>query len=1036
MKQILRCWVVMFSILFIQQAFAQDKAISGTVTSSDDGSVLPGVSITAKGTSKGITTDGNGKYKITVPQNATLIFSFLGFETQSVSVATATTFDVVLITSAFEFDEVVTTAQGINQRQGQLGYSVQTIKGDDVADTQRPNFMTSLQGRAAGLNMTSTSGTPGASTQIQLRGVTSIGGNNSPLIVVDGLPSDNRTFSQGALVSDGPNRGNDYMNRAGEINPQDIESITILKGPEAAALYGQDGASGAIIIVTKKAKKGRPKVDYSNSFGFAQVYRTLETQRVYGRGFNGAPAGTALSFFGAKYGSESTLYNNLDSFYQTGKTQIHNLGIAGGTDAVRYRFSTTYTNQGGVVPTTNYERLSMMLRGDADISPKLDISTSFQFLKSTNVKPIRGGGGFYTGLLAWPANDDITNYQNPDGTRRRLLAETAELDNPLFSLNRNVNQDRTTRTIGRFELNYKPTKWLKFTGRFGPEFYSTLGNLFINPQSNLGLTGKGTIDNYVENGQLLTANLLGSVNKTFGKFTLSTQVGGDIFDNRYEVNASFGQNLYLSDFNSINNTDPLTQKAKLTLTRLRRLGAFAQMTWGYNDMLYVTVTGRRDWSSTLPKANNTYFYPSINGSFEFAKLPAFKDIQWLTYGKIRASYAEVGKDAPAYRVLSSLTPQTTTGGGFAYGVFGGNEGLTPERGKSFEIGAELKFVQNRLGVNVSYYQQNRFAQIVSQRLSYGTGFILGLLNGGNFYNSGVEVEFYVNPVKKANFNWTVEANFTKLKTTVNNLPAEVPEYYNSDTWLFGNARASAFVGNLGDYFRNINLDYNQRGAGSALAIGGYSYLRNPKGDILINPTSGLPIINTNFLPIGDRTPDFTIGLTNRFRYKNINLSFLLDIRKGGDVFNGNAAFLYRAGLSTKVLDRETPVIFKGVLRDGLENSETPTANTIQISPLYRSDFFTALPESEFVEKNINWLRMRDITLSYGLPDKMIKPLKVFRSAGVFVTGTDLFLLTNYTGADPNVNGTTATSGGAGAGGFDYGTIGMPRNITAGVRLGF
>jgi len=221
-----------------------------------------------------------------------------------------------------------------------------------------------------------------------------------------------------------------------------------------------------------------------------------------------------------------------------------------------------------------------------------------------------------------------------------------------------------------------------------------------------------------------------------------------------------------------------------------------------------------------------------------------------------------------------------------------------------------------------------------------------------------------------------------------------------------------------------------------MAIGGYSYLRNPKGDILINPTSGLPIINSNFLPIGDRTPDFTIGLTNKFKYKNLSLSFLLDIRKGGDVFNGNAFYMFRTGLSTKFLDRETPVVFKGVLRDGLENSDGPTSNTIQVSPLYRSDFFTSLPESEFVEKNINWLRMRDVTLSYTFPDRILKPLKVFRSAGIFVTGTDLFLLTNYTGADPNVNGTTATSGGAGASGFDYGTLAMPRNITFGIKAGF
>ncbi len=1036
MRQTLRSWVVMLCVFFSQQALAQDKTINGTVTSSEDGSAMPGVSVSVKGTSKGTSTDVNGKYKITVPANASVVFSFLGFETQTVKVGNESTIDLVLNSSAAMLDEVVTTAQGIKQGRGQIGYALTEVKGDEIAETQRANFMTSLQGRSAGLTMTTTSGQPGASVQIQLRGVTSIGGSNSPLYVIDGLPLDNRTFAQGALVSDGPNRGNDYMNRAGEINPQDIESVVILRGPEAAALYGQDGASGAILITTKKAKKGRPKVDYNNSFGFANVYRTIETQQVYGRGFNGAASGTALSYFGPKYGSETKLYDNLNNFYQTGKTQNHSLAVAGGTDAVRYRFSTTYSDQGGIIPTTRYERLSMMLKGDADLSPKLDISTSFQFMKSNNVKPIRSDGGFFIGLLAWPANDDITNWQNPDGTRRRLFADSGELDNPLFNLNRNKNQDRSVRTIGRFEVNYKPTKWLRVTGRFGPEFYSTLGNFFIHPEANLGIGKKGSIDNYAENGQLLTSNLVAAVNKKFGKFSLSTQVGGDVYDSRYEVNAIYGEKLYIADFNSINNTDPTTQRAKLTLVRQRRTGVFAQMTWGFENMFYVTVTGRNDWSSTLPKANNTYFYPSINTSFEFTKLPAFKEVQWLTYGKIRASYAEVGKDAPPYKVLSSLTPQTTTGGGFAYGVFGGNENLTPERGKSFEVGAELKFIQNRLGINASFYKQNRYAQIVSQRLSYGTGFILGLLNGGNFYNKGVEVELYMNPVKKTNFNWDIQFNFTKLKTDVSNLPADVPEYYNSDTWLYANARASAFVGNLQNYFKGMNLDYNQRGSGSAMAIGGYSYLRNPKGDILINPSSGLPIVNANFLPIGDRTPDFTIGLTNKFRYKSINLSFLLDIRKGGDVFNGNALYMFRNGLSNKFLDRETPIVFKGVLRDGNENSDTPTANTIQISPLYRSDFFSALPESEFVEKNINWLRMRDITLAYTLPEKILKPAKIIRSAGIFVTGTDLFMLTNYTGADPNVNGTTATSGGAGASGFDFGTMAMPRNITVGIRAGF
>ncbi|MBC7890945.1 MAG: SusC/RagA family TonB-linked outer membrane protein, partial [Sphingobacteriaceae bacterium] len=359
--------------------------------------------------------------------------------------------------------------------------------------------------------------------------------------------------------------------------------------------------------------------------------------------------------------------------------------------------------------------------------------------------------------------------------------------------------------------------------------------------------------------------------------------------------------------------------------------------------------------------------------------------------------------------------------------------------------------KGRLGVDFAYYDKELSQQIVNQRLSYGTGFIFGLVNGGTFSNRGVEVQLTGKPLKSADFGWDVTLNFTQLKTSVKNLPADQPEYYNSDTWLFGNARASAFVANLPGYYpkdnsgekngnaayRGINWDYYQRGMGTATAIGGYGYQRNKNGDVLINPLTGLPLTNNLFLPIGDRNPDFTIGLQNNFRFKNIQLSFLLDIRKGGDVFNGTAMYLWRNGLSTRSLDRDTPVTFKGVLRDGKEDTDNPTPNSIQVNPTLRSlDYFGAMPESEFVEKDINWLRLRDVSLSYQLPEAWLTRTKVIKTVGVYVNGTDLFLLTNYTGADPNVNGTTATSGGVGAGGFDYGTLSLPRGFSFGVRVGF
>jgi hypothetical protein len=348
-------------------------------------------------------------------------------------------------------------------------------------------------------------------------------------------------------------------------------------------------------------------------------------------------------------------------------------------------------------------------------------------------------------------------------------------------------------------------------------------------------------------------------------------------------------------------------------------------------------------------------------------------------------------------------------------------------------------------MDVSWYRNDRLQQIVTnQRISYATGGVLATLNGGSFSNSGIEIQLNGSPVSHQNFGWDVHLNFTQTKSKVLELPAIQPEYYNSDTWLYGNARGSVFPDNLQEFYPTLNLDYNQAGIGTMTSIGGVDYLRNDNGDVLINPTTGLPVLTSNFIPIGDRNPDFTIGITNSFRFKNLSLSFLVDLRKGGDVFNGNEMYLVRNGLSTRTLDRETPRIIEGVLRDGNENTATPTVNTIQVVPytmlttatsgLTSNTYYNSLPESEFVEHDINWMRLRDVTISYQLPESVLG-LKGLRTASVFVTGTDLILLTNYTGADPSINGTTAGTSGVGAYGFDFGSLALPRTISFGVRLG-
>ncbi|MFN8354763.1 MAG: SusC/RagA family TonB-linked outer membrane protein [Spirosomataceae bacterium] len=1045
-KHLLRILLMGLFALTWQVGQAQDRVVTGKVTSAEDGQALPGVSVIVKGTAKGALTDANGNYKIAVPSGgSTLVFSFIGMIKKEVAIGNSTVLNVQMAADAQNLNEVVVTALGIKQEKKALGYAVAEVKGDEVAATGRSNFLDALQSRVPGLSGITTSGAPGASSSINLRGFSSIGGNNQPLFVIDGLPVDNRTMAQGALGSDQPNRNSDYANRISDINPNDIESISILKGPEAAALYGIDAANGAIVITTKKGKVGTARVNYDNRFRFEEVYRFPDVQKTYSRGIFGLASPTATTYFGPKYPEGTQFYDNIQNFFRTGTMQNHNLSIDGGSDRATYRFSTNYSDWKGTAPGTAQTNFSTKITGTIKLSPKMEVQTSLNYIKRFIDKNYRSSSGFLLGLLYWPANDDARNYLNGDGTRRLLLPNglTGEPDNPYFSVNKNNMTDRTSRTIGNVNWKYSPVSWLSLEARLGADIYTTNGNNFSHPESNIlinsttgggGATTGGALEQYVETSQLINANFLATLKKSFGKLNTSLLLGTSIDDKKYEVNSYYGEKFYLPEFNSINNTDITTQRAKYYVEQRRLLGAFGSFSVDYDGFLFLNVTGRNDWSSTLPEANRSFFYPSTSLSFAFTEIPTLKGKTGpLTFGKIRASYAEVGKDAPPYKVQSALAVQTTTGGGFIYGFFGGNPNLRPERTRSYEFGTELKFFQGRLGIDLAYFNKESADQIVTQRTSYGTGFILALLNGGTFSNQGVEFQLTGKPVKTKDFTWDITANFTKLKTSVKNLPADVAEYYNSDTWLYNNARASAFVGNLQDYYPGMNLTYNQKGMGSATAIGGYSYLRNNNGDVLINPSNGLPIINQNFLPIGDRNPSFTISWKNEFTFKNFNLSFLLDLRKGGDVFNGTAMYLWRTGLHPKSLDRDTPMTFKGVLRDGYENTATPTVNTIQITPSQRTDvFYSALPESEFVEKDINWLRLRDITLSYNIP---LVSRKVIKNLGVYVTGTDLFLLTNYTGTDPNVNGTTASSGGVGAGGFDFMTQSLPRAISMGIRIG-
>lgn len=1044
MRKLLRLFFILPLMLFalLQNLHAQERAVTGTVVSNDDGTPMPGVTVANNTTGRKVQTNDAGYYSIAAATGHTLLFTFVGYVAQQKSVPATGMINIKLVSTDKELENVIVTGYGQKRNKRELSYQTPVVSGAELAATRRDNFLNSLAGRVPGLTVTSTSGLPGASATIMLRGATSIGGNNQPLFVVDGVPLDNNSLNQEDLIAASntnavgfANRNSDYTNRIADINPEDIEQVVILKGPEAAALYGSDGASGAIIITTKKGVSGKARISYDNSFRIDEVYRFPQIQTQFSRGTNGIYNPEAYSatygfrYFGPEYKGTTEKFDNLKNFFEKSFSQQHNMAIDAGNKDASYRFSTGYLNSSGVVANTGYTRMTFRLSAQTKLGEKMNLSSSWAYIISDNDKVPKGAGTYYNNLITYPTDIDARNYQNADGTRKVIKNSAdlaAEFDNPYWDVNKNKSNDKTNRLTGNINFSADPVKWLNLTTIIGVDNYTTEGYYLTHPFSRYGFATKGFLSSYVQTFSNINGIARATFKKTIAKkFVNTLSTSFYIEGNRRNVNSQRGEQFFEPDFISINNTAPLTQAAKLVRTEIRKTRAFANYTLGYNNIAFLTFSGIHEGVSTLTsKFYNTqpfYNYGSASASFIFSDLKAFKEMNWLSYGKLRASYATTGKGpSVAYRIDPQFSTVTTTGGGFALDVFASNKDLKPEFSRNFEIGGEFQFLRKRLNLDVAYYVINTKDQIVSNRLSYGTGGVLKYINGGELENKGIEIQLKGSPVQSKNFTWDVTVNFDKNRGIVKKMPADLPLYYDSDTWVFGNVRSEVSVGT------------------SIANLVGLVFQRNDAGQLLISPTTGLPINSTTYTNIGDRTPDYKIGLINSFTImQNLSVSFNLDIRKGGDVFNGNEAMMVLTGTSTKTLDRLQPRIIDGVLADGLQNTTNPTKNTITIVPYYRNDYYdVAFAEGDFIER-VNWLRMRDITIGYRLPEKIVKRQKIVRSASVFVTGTDLFIITNYSGMDPNVNAlNSSNSRGFGGSGIDYGAIPNPRGINFGIKAQF
>ena len=1014
--------VLLVLVVASAQAFAQQRAITGKVTN-EQSVPLAGVAVSVKGTSTTTATTSRGDYSIAAEAGQTLQFRLIGTALVERIVGTEDTINVQLRRVAMDLDAVVVTALGETAAQRSLGTAQQSVRGSEIAQTQRENYFNALPGRIAGVDVTSSSGVPGSSTSIVIRGVGSISSSNQPLIIVDGLPMDNRTVNTGLLASDKSsttafsNRGVDFSNRASDMNPDDIETLTVLKGPEAAALYGIDAANGAIVIKTKRGTAGG---GWQLRVG-TRVEKTgvqPAMQRVYGPTSSIDGATQNFLYFGAPYAPGTVFYDNVSGFLQTGVSQNYSVAFSGGAadNTINYRLGTALDKEVGVVPNSGYDRVNVTGASQARINSWLSTDLSMNYTYTTNDQVYKGDAGPLIGLMVWPQNDDAQNYLTPAGTRRRLTALTsaAENDNPYFNVEKNPITARTNRLVANVGLVISPFAWGSIKTNLGSDSYTNQNQLVRHPESAIGSTFNGLLDQadvITRNLSALTVLNVYSQPLTSG-LSLSGLVGNQVTDLRTTTDAATGIGWLDPNFVSMNNTS--SRSTLTTIEQRRVVSLFGQAVLDYKNFWYLTVTGRNDWTSTIPQPRNSFFYPSVSTSFIFSD--AFPSVRRFVTGKVRVGYAAVGKDARPYAYRPALQYKTTAFGGYGYDFWGPNLALKPEFKKSVEGGVELSFLDGRLGVDATVYRAVTKDQIVNDiRGSYGTGFILFNLNGAETRSRGLELTVRGTPVSKPTFAWDVLMNWTSSGSIVTSLPHDLPESYVSDTWLYGNVRNGTMPGL------------------STLSLTGFYYLRNNQGQLLIDPATGLPIRSSVFIDAGyDRQPDFTIGLVNSFRYKRFSLDFLLDIRRGGDVFNATQHYLTTHGLSMETLDRDQPRVIDGVLRDGRENSGNPTPNNIVIVPSVQTAYYTNMSEELYIEKDINWLRLRDLTLRYELPGQLLGA----RAASVYLTGTDLFLMTNYSGLDPIVNGNTAAVGGSGAVGMDFGNFPMPRAFNFGINVGF
>ncbi|MBZ9632378.1 SusC/RagA family TonB-linked outer membrane protein [Salegentibacter sp. LM13S] len=973
---------------FNQNLIAQEQTVTGTVTDSENGIPLPGVTVLEKGTSNGTSTDFDGNYSLEVPADATLVFSMIGFLAQEIPVNGQNSINLELSPDTEALDEVVVTSLGLTREKKSLGYAVTELDSEEVNTVKDYNVASSLVGKVAGLVVNQASGV-GSGSRITIRGNNTLTGNNQALVVVDGIPIDASGNESGGDIYNSTVTGGGIT----DINPADIESISVLKGPNAAALYGSRAASGVVLITTKKGTRGAGLgISVNSNISVEETMFLPEYQNEYGQGTNGAVYADLDNFgsnsWGARLDGSQQLYytgeerayvaqpDNVENFFENGIKSINTISMDQGGEKHSVRFSYTNNQTTSVIPNSELHSHNFNLRGVIDLSDKLTLdSKATYFTQELENRVNVGTEGVLAYVYRMPRNvgiDDVKKYKpslwsNPEMFPDEYAAvsyagQNKSFGNPYWMLNQDTNDERRDRFLGFTKLNYEFNDWLSAFIRVGgdvtnvrTEYIQDYGHHFFY-DGRLNFSNRKNVE--INSDFLFTAN-----KDLTEKLNLVANVGGSLSKRTFEGMSVRGSQFRLPSRAFLNNTNVQTSThTPLGVKKINSL--YGSFSFSYDDFMYLDLTARNDWSSTLSEDNRSFFYPSVSYSLLVNRF-IDPDKNFLDMLKLRASWAEVGNDTDVYQLYQTFSvPQQ---GYLGRTVLEGpsvklNPDLRPESVKSTEFGVEFNMFKNRLYGDFSIYEIVTNDMIFNVPVPFATGFSFFKENVGEVKNNGFEVMLGGVPVKNENFRWDVSVNMSRN----NNKLVELIDGLDYTT-----------LNTLGD------LSVRAEVGGGIGDIYGTTWKTNENGERLVN-AEGFPVASSEKEKLGNAQPDFIGGLTNNFTYKNWNLRFLLDGRFGGEIYSATSSYLDAAGVSERSLEYRDG----GITIDAI-NEETGEQNTTQITAQQYWSSYSGI-NSKYIYDQTN-VRLREFALTYRLPGESISNIGL-TSASVGVIGRNLFFI--------------------------------------------